>query len=131
MRERVITPGSRPGAVTTGTFSVNLAAGGTSLGTIAFANGFNASATSALTLTTPQNISVGSGSTLSTSGSGTITRGGTFNLGVTQPAQDVDPVTMYNEGAIATANIAGEYLCFPNPDYTLDPRLATSWQRIL
>src|SRR5262245_7521271 len=58
------------------------------------------------------------------SSSGGIKRGGTFNLGVTQPAQDVDPVTMYNEGAIATSNIAGEYLAMPKPDYSLDPRLA-------
>ena len=69
-----------------------------------------------------------SGSSGGTASAGTIQRGGTFNLGVTQPSPaQVDPVTMYSEGGIATCGIAGEYLCFPNPDYTLDPRLATSW----
>jgi peptide/nickel transport system substrate-binding protein len=74
-----------------------------------------------------------SSSSSSTSGSsspGAVKRGGTFRLGVTQPAQDVDPVTMYNEGAIATANVAGEFLAFPNPDYSLDPRLATKWSPV-
>ena len=59
--------------------------------------------------------------------SGTIKRGGTIRFGVTVPAQDVDPVTLYNEGAIATANLALEYLLYPNPDYTLDKRLATGY----
>jgi peptide/nickel transport system substrate-binding protein len=57
--------------------------------------------------------------------SGAIKRGGTIRFGVTVPAQDVDPITLYNEGAIATANLALEYLLYPNPDYTLDKRLAT------
>ena len=69
-----------------------------------------------------------SSSGASTGSTAAIKRGGTFNLGVTQPAQDVDPVTMYNEGAIATSNIAGEYLAMPRPDYSLDPRLATKWE---
>jgi len=90
--------------------------------------GISVTAMSSILAACGSSSSSGSSGAASGGGSGTITRGGTFNLGVTQPAQDVDPVTMYNEGAIATANIAGEYLCFPNPDYTLDPRLATSWQ---
>jgi peptide/nickel transport system substrate-binding protein len=89
--------------------------------------GLSASAMSAIlaacgtSASSPSNASTGSTS-------GNIKRGGTFNLGVTQPAQDVDPVTMYNEGAIATSNIAGEYLAMPKPDYSLDPRLATKWE---
>jgi peptide/nickel transport system substrate-binding protein len=43
------------------------------------------------------------------------------------PAADVDPVTLFNEGAIFTAQICLEYLCFPRKDYTLEPKLATSW----
>ena len=54
-------------------------------------------------------------------------RGGTVRFATVVPAADVDPVTMFNEGAIFTAQMAGEYLCFPRPDYTLQPKLATSW----
>jgi peptide/nickel transport system substrate-binding protein len=54
-------------------------------------------------------------------------RGGTFKMGTIVPATDVDPVTMFNQGAIFTAQMACEYLCFPRPDYTLAPKLATSW----
>ena len=59
---------------------------------------------------------------------GSPKRGGSATISVDVPAQDVDPVTMYNEGAIATTQCACEYLCYPRPDYTLDPRLATKWQ---
>jgi peptide/nickel transport system substrate-binding protein len=54
-------------------------------------------------------------------------RGGTANVAITKPAALVDPVTLYNQGGQTTAQIAGEYLCFPRADYTLDPRLAVSW----
>ncbi|WIX77992.1 ABC transporter substrate-binding protein [Amycolatopsis carbonis] len=54
-------------------------------------------------------------------------RGGTANVAITRPASLVDPVTLYNQGGQTTAQIAGEYLCFPRADYTLDPRLAVSW----
>ena len=54
-------------------------------------------------------------------------RGGTANVAITRPAALVDPVTLYNQGGQTTAQIAGEYLCFPRADYTLDPRLAVSW----
>ena len=66
-------------------------------------------------------------STSTPSSGGAIKRGGTLRMGVSVPAQDVDPVTMFNEGAIATANIALEYLCYPDPSYVLTPRLATKW----
>ncbi len=59
---------------------------------------------------------------------GPAKRGGTGRFGITVPASDVDPVTMFNTGAIMTAQVAGEYLCFPDPEYKLDPRLATSWE---
>lgn len=58
----------------------------------------------------------------------TPTRGGTGRFGVTVPAADVDPVTAFNTGATMTTQVAGEYLCFPDPDYNLEPRLATSWK---
>jgi peptide/nickel transport system substrate-binding protein len=54
-------------------------------------------------------------------------RGGTGRFGITVPAADVDPVTAFSTGATMTTQVAGEYLCFPNPEYNLDPRLATAW----
>ncbi|GHH86728.1 peptide ABC transporter substrate-binding protein [Streptomyces sulfonofaciens] len=60
--------------------------------------------------------------------SGKPRRGGTANVAITKPASVVDPVTLYNQGGQTTAQIAGEYLCFPRADYTLDPRLAVSWK---
>ncbi len=59
---------------------------------------------------------------------GPVKRGGTARIGIIAPASDVDPVMMYNAGARMTAQPAGEYLCFPNADYTLDPRLAIRWE---
>src|SRR5258708_29586464 len=59
---------------------------------------------------------------------GSVQRGGTARIGIIAPAADVDPVTMYNAGARMTAQPAGEYLCFPNADYSLDPRLAIKWE---
>jgi len=60
--------------------------------------------------------------------SANVTKGGTGRFGITVPASDVDPVTMFNTGAIMTSQVAGEYLCFPDPVYKLDPRLATKWE---
>ncbi|MDQ2744636.1 MAG: ABC transporter substrate-binding protein [Chloroflexota bacterium] len=54
-------------------------------------------------------------------------RGGTLRVGYLVPAADVDPVTMFNEGAILTAQMALEYLVYPRPDYSLAPKLATHW----
>ena len=69
----------------------------------------------------------GGGSTNEGDGGGTPKKGGTGRFGITVPASDVDPVTMFNTGAIMTTQVSGEYLCFPDPEYKLDPRLATSW----
>jgi peptide/nickel transport system substrate-binding protein len=66
-------------------------------------------------------------STSSTAAAGKPRRGGTANVAITKPASVVDPVTLYNQGGQTTAQIAGEYLCFPRADYSLDPRLAVSW----
>ncbi|MBV9280223.1 MAG: ABC transporter substrate-binding protein [Chloroflexi bacterium] len=54
-------------------------------------------------------------------------RGGSLNFATVVPATDVDPVTMFNEGAIFTAEVPGEYLAYPRPDYSLAPKLAISW----
>ncbi|MGH2847983.1 MAG: ABC transporter substrate-binding protein [Thermoleophilaceae bacterium] len=56
------------------------------------------------------------------------TRGGTGRFGVTDPAADVDPVSAFSTGATMTMQVAGEYLCFPDSEYVLEPRLATSWK---
>ena len=54
-------------------------------------------------------------------------RGGTLRIGFLVPAASTDPVTMFNEGAILTMQMACEYLCYPRADCTLEPKLATSW----
>ena len=54
-------------------------------------------------------------------------RGGTARFSTVVPGADVDPVIMYSEGAIFTTQMAAEYLVFPRPDYSLEPKLATSW----
>jgi hypothetical protein len=41
------------------------------------------------------------------------------------PGTNIDPVTGGSVGGIRTAQSAAEYLTYPRPDYTLDPRLAT------
>jgi peptide/nickel transport system substrate-binding protein len=56
-----------------------------------------------------------------------VKKGGTLRIGAQVPATDVDPVTMFNQGAIFTAQMACEYLVYPRPNYTLEPKLATSW----
>jgi peptide/nickel transport system substrate-binding protein len=69
-----------------------------------------------------------SGSSGAVSSAGPVKKGGTAIFGITAPAQDVDPVTMYNTGAIMTTQLACDYLVFPDPDYVLQPRLATKWE---
>ncbi|MGI8968794.1 MAG: ABC transporter substrate-binding protein [Chloroflexota bacterium] len=54
-------------------------------------------------------------------------RGGTLRIGFLVPAADVDPVHLFNEGAILTMQLACEYLCYPRPNFTLEPKLALSW----
>src|SRR5947209_13234452 len=54
-------------------------------------------------------------------------RGGTLRVGYQVPATSTDPVSMFNEGAILMAQMSLEYLCYPRPNYTLAPKLATHW----
>ncbi|MDX6534745.1 MAG: peptide/nickel transport system substrate-binding protein [Gaiellales bacterium] len=74
----------------------------------------------------------GGGSSSSTpagsSSGGNVKTGGTGIFGITSPAQDVDPVTMFNTGSIMTTQLACDYLVFPAEDYALQPRLATKWE---
>jgi peptide/nickel transport system substrate-binding protein len=74
----------------------------------------------------------GGGSSSSSGGGGSsaagpVTKGGTATFGITSPAADVDPVTMFNTGSIMTTQLACDYLVFPDPTYALQPRLATKW----
>jgi peptide/nickel transport system substrate-binding protein len=56
-----------------------------------------------------------------------IKRGGTVRFSTEVPAADVDPITMFNEGAIFTAEMSLEHLVFPRANGSLEPKLATSW----
>ncbi len=67
-------------------------------------------------------------STSAGSSGGAIKRGGTGIFGITSPASDVDPVTMFNTGAIMTTQLACDYLVFPDAQYALQPKLATKWE---
>jgi peptide/nickel transport system substrate-binding protein len=57
-------------------------------------------------------------------------KGGTLKVGYLVPAADIDPVTMFNEGAILSVQMSMEYLTYPRPDYSLAPKLAKSWHAV-
>lgn len=54
-------------------------------------------------------------------------RGGHARFGVSVPTASPDPVTMFDEGGIQAVQLAGEYLCWPDVNNVLRPRLALSW----
>ncbi len=56
-----------------------------------------------------------------------VKRGGTIRLASQIPSADPQPVTASNAGEVFTYQPSLEYLCYPRADWTLDPRLATSW----
>ncbi len=89
--------------------------------------GISASALSAILAACGGSSSSSSSSSPSTGG-GAPKKGGTGIFGITSPASDVDPVTMFNTGAIMTTQLACDYLVFPDPTYKLQPRLATKWE---
>ena len=53
--------------------------------------------------------------------------GGTLRIAMTMPAGAIDPVTIADDGGLMMAIQTAEFLCTLNPDYTLQPVLATSW----
>jgi len=57
----------------------------------------------------------------------TPVKGGVGRIGIDVPSALPDPVTMADEGAIVTTQIAGEYLVYPDTNWNLQPMLATSW----
>jgi peptide/nickel transport system substrate-binding protein len=74
----------------------------------------------------------GGGDTASPSGTaaeptGDIKPGGVLKLAVTEPGADVDPITMFDSGGVATAQLAGEYLAVPDKENNLVPTLASEW----
>jgi peptide/nickel transport system substrate-binding protein len=89
--------------------------------------GLSLPAVSSILTACGQGNTAGTGTTSAPSATGVPRKGGTASVAITKPAALVDPVTLYNQGGQTTAQIAGEYLCFPRADYTLDPRLAISW----
>ena len=58
---------------------------------------------------------------------GNVKPGGVLRLAVTEPGADVDPITMFDSGGVATAALAGEYLAVPDKDNNLVPILASEW----
>lgn len=59
---------------------------------------------------------------------GPIKRGGSVRLATNEPSGDVEPVTMSSSGAIFVAQMALDYLIWPRPDFSFEPRLATGWK---
>lgn len=59
---------------------------------------------------------------------GAFRQGGRARIGNIQPAADLEPLTMNDGGSVMAVQMACEYLCFPDPDLTLQPRLATKWE---
>lgn len=93
---------------------------------IAAACGSSSSSSSGTTASTATGATSGPAST--TAPAGAPKRGGTARIGISVPTASPDPVKMDDPGSIATTQLAGEYLCFPDPDYVLAPRLATAWK---
>lgn len=59
---------------------------------------------------------------------GPVRRGGTLRAGSPPPPTAVDPVTAYDGTAIALIQLVTEYLVWLDKDFTLVPKLATSWK---
>lgn len=54
--------------------------------------------------------------------------GGVLKIGANTPPTEVDPVTMYDGSSIAVVQLVLEYLVWLEPDYSLTPMLAESWE---
>jgi peptide/nickel transport system substrate-binding protein len=66
----------------------------------------------------------------SSGGAGPVKRGGTLRLGCATPTSDVDPVFLFDQGGIFTAQLAGETLLRRMADTSLRPELATSFKQV-
>jgi peptide/nickel transport system substrate-binding protein len=67
-------------------------------------------------------------SATSTADASTIRRGGVLRVGLPVPGEDVEPIIMKAKGTTVTAELAGEFLCYPDANYELQPKLATHWE---
>ena len=63
----------------------------------------------------------------STSATGAAKAGGTMRVSLVPPTAALDPITMYDAGAIATVQQVCEYLAWVENDLSLRPVLAESW----
>ena len=68
-----------------------------------------------------------SGASSSPSASASPKKGGTMRVAMVAPTASLDPVTMWDAGAIATVQQVCEYLVWVENDLTLRPVLAESW----
>ncbi|TMJ11039.1 MAG: peptide ABC transporter substrate-binding protein, partial [Bacillati bacterium ANGP1] len=57
-----------------------------------------------------------------------VKRAGTIRVALVPPTAAVDPVTMYDAGAIAVVQQMAEYLIWAEKDLRLRPVLATRWE---
>jgi len=57
-----------------------------------------------------------------------VKRGGTMTIALVPPTAAVDPVTMFDAGAIAVVQQVAEYLVWAENDLSLRPVLATRWE---
>ncbi|WP_104493282.1 ABC transporter substrate-binding protein [Paracoccus denitrificans] len=53
--------------------------------------------------------------------------GGSLTIGVSRPAQTLDPLRIADEGGIPVVGSFGQYLAWVDQDYVLNPMLAVSW----
>lgn len=51
-----------------------------------------------------------------------------LRVGMNKPLQEVGPYTTADQGGLGILGNAGEYLCFSNNSFELEPRVAESWQ---
>lgn len=70
----------------------------------------------------------GGGGGNGTPSAGPIKRGGSVRIATNEPSGDVEPVTMSSSGAVFVAQMALDYLIWPRPDFSFEPRLATGWK---
>lgn len=53
--------------------------------------------------------------------------GGTLEVGISRPAQTLEPLRIADEGGIPVVGSFGQYLAWVDQDYKLNPMLAESW----
>ena len=59
---------------------------------------------------------------------GDVKPGGTLRIGIEEPSTALEPLTVADQGGLATLGQTGEYLAFSNNKLQLEPRVAESWK---